>query len=429
MGKNQRRRKKTKYVKSTENGLFNKLNDGKKDADEIMNKSKSILGDYVHAECLFKTEDFVITELPTDEVKQMLPSLDSLPQDFVCNMKGAKIIVPSSHMVDKEKGGKMMKLFVTQKNNSTEKALMKERDPRNLCGDANIILIEREAAGNDANPQLMGIILKGIIPFDLTLQYSTFLKHYEANNTYFTSGCKATAWPASDIGRIMKQLKDELCMDAAGFKKNVKHIHDIKITSTGMNVQVLYENQQGRLIRWNFSPNLDRKAFLISKLNELKCQKLLQFMENLYESITKHWMKNNGCPENMVESEWEKVKQKLQLCGNKINQSTSWMGVHSDPSLPFPSGIFGPTTHTLNEEEMKWERQCEGGELLLVDGFIPMRYGPQDVVFIDGNLLHAVTNLCNQSYVDRFSMQIYTDYLRNTNKYGKYGTYDSRIWN
>jgi hypothetical protein len=152
-------------------------------------------------------------------------------------------------------------------------------------------------------------------------------------------------------------------------------------------------------------------------------------MENLYESITKHWMKNNGCPENKVENEWKKVKQKLQLCGNKINQSTSWMGVHSDPSLPFPSGIFGPTTHTLNEDGTKWQRQCEGGELLLVDGFIPMRYGPQDVVFIDGNLLHAVTNLCNQSYVDRFSMQIYTDYLRNTNKYGKYGTYDSRIWN
>ena len=145
-----------------------------------------------------------------------------------------------------------------------------------------------------------------------------------------------------------------------------------------------------------------------------------------YESITKHWMKNNGCPENKVESEWKKVKQKLQLCGNKINQTTSWMGVHSDPSLPFPSGIFGPTTHTLNEEGMKWECQCEGGELLLVDGFIPMRYGPQDVVFIDGNLLHAVTNLCSQKSVDRFSMQIYTDYLRNTNKHGKYGTYDSR---
>src|SRR6056300_1763917 len=133
-----------------------------------------------------------------------------------------------------------------------------------------------------------------------------------------------------------------------------------------MNVQVLYENQEGRLIWWNYSPNLDRKAFLISKLNELECQKLLQFMENLYESITKHWMKNNGCPENKVESEWKKVKQKLQLCGNKINQSTSWMGVHSDPSLPFPSGIFGPTTHTLNEDGKKWERQCEGGELLLV---------------------------------------------------------------
>src|SRR5210317_2074128 len=98
MGKQQRRRKKTQFVKPTENGLFNKLNDGKKDAEDIMNKSKSIFGDYIHKKCLFETEDFVIKELPTDEVKQMLGKdvLDSLPHEFVSKMKGAKIIVPSS---------------------------------------------------------------------------------------------------------------------------------------------------------------------------------------------------------------------------------------------------------------------------------------------------------------------------------------------
>ena len=63
---------------------------------------------------------------------------------------------------------------------------------------------------------------------------------------------------------------------------------------------------------------------------------------------------------------------------------------------------------------------------LLIDS---LRLYSDNVVFIDGNLLHAVTNLCNEKKVDRFSMQIYTDYLRNTNKHGKYGTYDSRIWN
>ena len=257
----------------------------------------------------------------------------------------------------------------------------------------------------------MGIILIDVIPFELTQQYEKFLEYYNSKNTNYTSGCKATVWPAYDFG------------------KNVKSIDNVRVVKGGKNVKVKYINRQGRKIEYPFSPNLDRKAFHISKLNGVECQNLLQFMEDLYESITEYWVRNNGCPEEEVEEVLEEVKEGLQLCGNKLNQTTSRMGVHSDPSLPFPSGIFGPTTHTLNEEGTKWERQCGGGELLLVDGFIPMRYDPQDVVFIDGNLLHGVTNLSKKE-VNRFSMQIYTDYLRNTNKHGKYGTYDSRtIWN
>lgn len=434
MGKRKRKRQRQRqeqYVKSIEGGFLKKLKEDAKSVEGNMKDCETVLGDYIHQECLFDSKALLIEELPEDEVRKMLGDVmdrDMLPLEFVSKMKAKKITIPQSHMVEKNSGGKMMKLPVTQKNNSTEKALMMKRDPRNLCPDANIILIESEGEG-DAPNQLMGIIMKEIVPFELTLQYQTFMEYYQTHNTCFTSGCKATVHPGRDPGRIMKQLKDETCMNAAGYKNNVRHIHDIRITSTGMNAQVEYENQEGRLIWWNYSPNLDRKAFHMDKLNELKCNKLLQFMEDLYESITKYWVRNNGCPEEKVERVSGKVKEKLQLSGNKIDQSSSWMGVHSDPSLPFPSGIFGPTTHTLNEDRTEWERQCEGGELLLVDGFVPMRYDPQDVVFIDGNLLHAVTNLCNEKKVDRFSMQIYTDYLRNTNKHGKYGTYDSRIWN
>lgn len=196
-----------------------------------------------------------------------------------------------------------------------------------------------------------------------------------------------------------------------------------------------YCNSSGRKIEWAFTSSLDRRSSDCNQYSNEDCEPLFAFMDMIYKNVVQYWIKENGCPEEEIDNEINDLMQKLQITGNKIQQTKNKMGIHSDPSLPYPSLIFGPTVNKWNDVLEKWVRSCEGGNLFLADGFIKLSYSPFDVVFINGNASHGVTNLKggkgsgNQTTAfSRFSMQLYPNYKRNENKHGKYGSYDSNIW-
>ena len=88
--------------------------------------------------------------------------------------------------------------------------------------------------------------------------------------------------------------------------------------------------------------------------------------------------------------------------------------------------IAGPDVHKLIDGE--WRQACRGGRLY-IDGLVDLTYGPIDVVILDGNFLHGITNLrdlpdakmSSRPELVRFSLIRFADWQREKMK--KYANY------
>ena len=75
-----------------------------------------------------------------------------------------------------------------------------------------------------------------------------------------------------------------------------------------------------------------------------------------------------------------------------------------------------------------------GGRLFFADGLVDISYGPTDVVLLDGNIPHGITNLrdlpgqgtTTRPELRRFSVILFSDFKREGMK--KHGNYDGGMW-
>ena len=121
----------------------------------------------------------------------------------------------------------------------------------------------------------------------------------------------------------------------------------------------------------------------------------------------------------------------LQESTLHVNEGSSKLGVHRDPHTPYPALLAGPTVFSCVDGE--WQRHARGGRLFLADGLFDLSYGPRDVVLMDGNVAHGVTNLRDlpnghvkgRRELERFSMIVFARFHRE--KVQKAGNY-SQEW-
>ena len=81
----------------------------------------------------------------------------------------------------------------------------------------------------------------------------------------------------------------------------------------------------------------------------------------------------------------------LNLSTLNLTEGSSRAGVHHDMPCPFPALIFGLGARQLVGGV--WKRHAAAGRLFLADGLFGISYGPHDVVLLDGNIPHSITNL------------------------------------
>ena len=343
-------------------------------------------------------------------------------------MISATITVPDDERIGAEKGEEVMKLTISQKDNDVMTTLNK-RNPRRIDGlkDANIIIIK------DKVGEVMAIILKEIIPLDLSKQFNLFRDFYEGKNTLYTRGCRAATYPVVDD--IMRCLKSMESRNAGGFQQsNIKQLYDLRVTRTGRNVMLYYKNKKGKKIKWAFTSNLDRKPFPRGDFVESPFNPLLEFLEKIFGNIGRFWLKRHGCKENKIGREMQGAMSKLRVTGGLIGQYKNKLGIHTDPSSMLPTLVCGPTVYSWNDETKDWsQRVCDGGRLVLVDGSIYLEYLPQDVIILNGNVLHTITELTQKKGGElvkggytRFSVQLYSAFNRGKNKHGRYGTFSCK---
>jgi hypothetical protein len=89
---------------------------------------------------------------------------------------------------------------------------------------------------------------------------------------------------------------------------------------------------------------------------------------------------------------------------------------------PFPALILGQGSCELVNGV--WQRCAAGGRLFVADGLFDISYGPTDVVLLDGNIPHGITNLrelpsggsaggAARKELERFSVIVVSDFQRN----------------
>ncbi len=345
---------------------------------------------------------------------------------FGCNPRMIKIRVPNTHRVSDGDGEGMMKLTIPSKQYGK---LLNKRCPKNQSRSAKVTIIEDEEGG------LLAIIFRGIIPNHLMKQHKHAEEWFEMEkDTMYTVGCKAATYPNGY--KIAQQLKNKFVLDSDGLKSsNVKQVIKLSVTGTGGNARMSYRNAKRKVVDRTFTSAIQRKAYNFSEMKEKPFQDLTTFMSELYENVTTYWVRRFGCPEDKIDDVVESAMKELQVAFCRIEQHDYHLGNHIDPSSNFPHCIFGKTNYTWDEDANEWKgRSSDGGKLILLDGCVPLDYEPSDVVFLNGNILHSVTNLKpkaghkqkkSDALLTRSSMQIFSGFLRNENKHGRYGSFSS----
>ena len=116
-----------------------------------------------------------------------------------------------------------------------------------------------------------------------------------------------------------------------------------------------------------------------------------------------------------------------------VNENSSRCGIHHDMPTPFPAMILGQGTSTLSPGG-SWQPQAAGGRLFLADGLFDISYGPMDVVMLDGNHPHGITNLrdlpgkggSSRPELKRFSIIMFSTFARE-DRMRKHGNYEG-MW-
>jgi hypothetical protein len=128
------------------------------------------------------------------------------------------------------------------------------------------------------------------------------------------------------------------------------------------------------------------------------------------------YLHSHGYPQGNIDSCQTSLSNNLKL-STLLLTSNKDIGVHRDPMAPCPACIFGHTTHTL--ENNTWSNKDKGGILFILDGLFALDYGPCDIVIIDGNIAHGVTQVQRvnvKGVTKRFSAIIFCTWNREQEK-------------
>ena len=102
-----------------------------------------------------------------------------------------------------------------------------------------------------------------------------------------------------------------------------------------------------------------------------------------------------------------------------VNEGSSKISIHHDPPAPLYAAVAGPTVW----EEVspgKWERACGGGRTFFADSVLSLEYGPRDLLIMNGNVPHGITNLkqinskmpSKGNQLERFSLVLFSRFGR-----------------
>ena len=278
---------------------------------------------------------------------------------------------------------------------------------------------------DDMDGPIIAIKIKNAFSFDQSLQSLELQELHRDMSCGWNQGCEADPFPTSKS--IKSQLQNEKCMKSSGFAStNVKKvIHLGPLSKSGSGCKYGYVNASGKKIYRGISSHIDRHKWAKRGSRSIKHLtdniSIIDIAKKTYMSHIPGYLASRGYGSLEIQENLEEMNQNLELSTLSITQAKP-IAIHRDPHTPTFAMLFGHTTHEVKEEEW-WDRKV-GGTLYLIDGLLELKYSPRDIMIIDGNFAHGVTNVINsdRSYLtERFSVIMFCRWRREKAKYpGKY---------
>jgi hypothetical protein len=187
---------------------------------------------------------------------------------------------------------------------------------------------------------------------------------------------------------------------------------------------------------WGISNPISRHMFTTQQQRcvlgrDATFEQLQQRLTSIYELLCPIFLHGLGFPEDII-SEFD-VTAHLVDGSLKVDEGQSTLALHRDPRAPLPALVCGPTVYSRDASGV-WRPHCAGGSLVLMDGIVPLSYGPHAVCLIDGSFLHAVTLLralkgqgnCAHTQFQRHSLIRFNRWKREKGMLAAWQCYDGR---
>jgi hypothetical protein len=340
-------------------------------------------------------------------------------------------IVPDDQRIDNTRGQTITKITVSDKGKLAEilnrRTLGSPTDPTDLY---------------DSEGKLIARHLPNAIPEKLARAWPIVKQLHELTSTGWAKGCEADTLPNPD--QMMNLIKDPVSMQGFGLSDKTEILSIEFKTTTTTSLQVVYRNRKGQSKRFQIAMKIDRHTTTRDKLTKIitaitescddpdlqleleNATDLLLHLESVYRKHAHDFYADRMWSKQDAEAHLNGDTLKLHLSSNLSSQGSPFnIGIHKDPPSPSPALIAGSTTYSLRNGT--WSKNCKGGRLFYADGLVDLSYGPRDIILMDGNIPHGVTNMRDPVpemaglQLQRFSLVLFDKFGRERMK--KHGNY------
>ncbi|KAL9180206.1 hypothetical protein ACHAXT_008176 [Thalassiosira profunda] len=288
-----------------------------------------------------------------------------------------------------------------------------------------------ELREGDVDGPILAIVLRDVFSMQEARATYAIYDGHKVKSVGWMKGCEADPRPTSST---MAASLETHAMDGAGLRstnvKEVLHIGSTAKNKAAAGCRIKYKNPDGEIKDRPFSSHINRHTWATSGKNTLLnnvAQDSLPLVRGYISKLESEYMKHitpymlsRGWP--LEEIDLEGIRASIEMSTLEVTAAKN-IAIHRDPPTPTFAAVSG---HGMSEVvDNKFVRSHKGGNLFLADGMFRLDYSGRDLVLLDGNVAHGVSDIRRgqngSGEPARFSMITFSRWMREAMKMpGKY---------
>ena len=248
----------------------------------------------------------------------------------------------------------------------------------------------------DADGILLACLRRDVIPIDVAARdWDIALRYHLLTSKGYSGGCPASL--KHNLQSLDFSLSNSTALASAGLSKmNIVSVHADNQKSTNTSLKAHCINQEGKKSKYTYARWLDFNS--MNHTDQAKLHEyvhLLSYLHQYYVKKATRFLNNHSISQDYQGTIMDQLNDfnKLKFGSALLNENTSKMSMHRDAKSPLPTLLAGSTNYVYNSTKKEFMKKQNGGDLFIADGLLPLSYGPRDIVLLNPNVFHGITNL------------------------------------